>query len=125
MIVFSHIHLPREQQPGVQRRCVAARAQGVQGFEAWHYIIDAGAEAVFDVQAEEAVLLSGEGVGKLELPCGPQRLQSPCTVKLPVQQQTRLVNIGAVAIKLLLVCTPAAAASEASPASTGGPQPAA
>jgi hypothetical protein len=105
MIVFSHIHLPREQQPGVQRRCVAALAQGVQGFEAWHYTIEAGAEAVFDVQAEEAVLLSGEGVGKLELACGPQRLQSPCTVKLPAQQQTRLVNIGATPIKLLLVCT--------------------
>lgn len=107
MIVFSHIHLPREQQPGVQRRCVAARAQGVQGFEAWHYIIDAGAEAVFDVQAEETVLLAGEGIGKLELACGPQRLQSPCTVKLPAHQQTRLVNIGAAAIKLLLVCTAA------------------
>jgi hypothetical protein len=123
MIVFSHIHLPREQQPGVQRRCVAARAQGVQGFEAWHYIIDAGAEAVFDVQAEETVLLAGEGVGKLELACGPQRLQSPCTVKLPAHQQTRLVNIGATAIKLLLVCTAAspAAAGQASGLQEAGP----
>lgn len=109
MIVFSHTHLPREQQPGVQRLCVAAQAHGVQGFEAWHYSVDAGAEALFAVQAEEAVLLVTEGAGRLELACGPQRLQAPCTVRLPSGQQTRLVNIGATVIKLLLVCAPAPA----------------
>ncbi|HSW08301.1 hypothetical protein [Aquabacterium sp.] len=112
MLVFSHTHLPRELLDGVQRCCIAGAAQGLHCFEAWHYGIEPGAEAALAACADETVLLVLEGAGRLALASGPQRVQAPCTVRLPPQDETRVANIGAAPLKLLLLsASPAAGPS--------------
>lgn len=103
MIVYSHGHLPLELQEGVQRLCVAGAFQCLQQLSAWHYGIEAGAEALLVATGDEAALLVLECAGKLVLPCCPQRVRAPCTVVLPPGQAVPVLNIGAAPMKLVLL----------------------
>ncbi|MEJ7687228.1 MAG: hypothetical protein WKG52_09700 [Variovorax sp.] len=104
MHVIDHSTLPRHTDAGRQRFAAAAGRTEPLPFELWIDTLEINARAEVAPRDCHRVVLVSAGYGILQVDGAPQRFHAPCSLILPPGVECLVVNVGAEAMRMVVVC---------------------